>query len=1074
MNTQPTNEYLNRERLTDLAQFAVPDSHDLWPRIERDARASASGTTTPRKGILSLGLSRAWTAVGVLLIAATFAALGFGLAVLVLSNGHDQVPAAQTTATATPTSATATSTPIPPTPPAGASTPPLFQPDYPRDLDHIRETLDSVFVPTYVPDAYQLTGASVNTDPLLLFEASLVYRSGRRGIGGEAVGEFFIYQFPENWDADTHEPNFEEQTIDELTIRRPWHVRDRAAFYFQVEGRWLYISVFGESPENVDINPLVRIAKSIGEFSANGSVDWLTVSGITRHGFRNTALSDLHELVQGQSDEIHISVYLPGDLALESLWGSHDSDSITLEFVLPSYLKDGKRLERVTLSPSSYPTQYRDQVDVGGTTGYVFWGTSSSDVTLVFQHDGRWYRLVGYPANDQSALDELIKMALSLEVYGLSQQPSSAQTNTITPGTIPSREASHAKLETILSGETLDRYRALPPAYQEALGLYTWHNIPHDLVQSAVKDKIDQWGDAAIPLPELLGEDRADRFEGLQGEIVNHAHLLVSYYVLILNTQSSDEARAESMQQYVDYIAPPDTEMPSTSEPDVDTSSSARAPMVAWPPLEKVLTKTALARLDLLGPRIRERVIDIHAISSSGESDIKTTAIALALYEMFLLKAQAGLEMPSLEETLIGDDLATFKNLSQADRDSAESFFQRGLFSLHYVGAAGHPPNSTIPKPSPDILAKEATFAMEWVLPTANSEALQSRSAEPPPIQPQTTPNSWVSENGFIQFTTGDDPLDDPLPGTHPWCIPPARPPEHPGPWLVPSELPEGMEQTIRDQMFQLTMYRAFRRSTDRISMTQAVCATRKLNPLTYRAIPVGDRTAYVVAHVTRSTDGSDPVFNPNAAISLIMDIGHGTVEFSVFGSVTVDELVAMASSLVPEELTDAETGPYPQAVLDELGTGFGPVYVPAKLPDGYEMFGQLHTRQDALAPMTTRLSYVRKSDNYCVFRLNQAGLRRKFPDVVQRAQRGDETTYATTDENGQQITARAKWGTVDIDGITIYAQEFPAQPRNQFTEVYFQSHEVWFNLTISTSPYCDHSLKMVAEIAASLKPLQP
>ena len=62
------------------------------------------------------------------------------------------------------------------------------------------------------------------------------------------------------------------------------------------------------------------------------------------------------------------------------------------------------------------------------------------------------------------------------------------------------------------------------------------------------------------------------------------------------------------------------------------------------------------------------------------------------------------------------------------------------------------------------------------------------------------------------------------------------------------------------------------------------------------------------------------------------MDIGHGTVEFYVFGSVTVDEgsvtvdeLVAMASSLVPEELTDAEKGPYPQAVLDELGTGFGP-----------------------------------------------------------------------------------------------------------------------------------------------------
>ena len=55
MNTQPMDEYLNRERLTDLAQFAVPDGHDLWPKIERAARASSSSLATPRTGILSLG-----------------------------------------------------------------------------------------------------------------------------------------------------------------------------------------------------------------------------------------------------------------------------------------------------------------------------------------------------------------------------------------------------------------------------------------------------------------------------------------------------------------------------------------------------------------------------------------------------------------------------------------------------------------------------------------------------------------------------------------------------------------------------------------------------------------------------------------------------------------------------------------------------------------------------------------------------------------------------------------------------------------------------------------------------------
>ena len=95
MSTLTMDEFLNHKRLTDLAQFAVPDGHDLWPEIERAARRAANAGPTSRSSVLSLGLSVAWTAVGVLLIAATFAALGFGLAVLVLSNGPRSVPAAQ-------------------------------------------------------------------------------------------------------------------------------------------------------------------------------------------------------------------------------------------------------------------------------------------------------------------------------------------------------------------------------------------------------------------------------------------------------------------------------------------------------------------------------------------------------------------------------------------------------------------------------------------------------------------------------------------------------------------------------------------------------------------------------------------------------------------------------------------------------------------------------------------------------------------------------------------------------------------------------------------------------------------
>ena len=765
MNTQPMDEYLNRERLTDLAQFAVPDGHDLWPKIERAARASSSSLATPRTGILSLGLSRAWTAVGVLLIAATFAALGFGLAVLVLSNGHDQVPAAPVTptpaaATATPippTPSTSSATPMPPTQQADANTPPLYEADYPKDLDHIRDTLGSVFVPTYVPDGYQLTEAEVNINELrrlvmwVEHEAALRYGNGFRGIEGTPIGEFSILQFPEGWDptklnpdfgeVSALNPEFEESTVDGLTIWQDPELQS-PGFHFQVDGRWLWISVFGAPNDTVDLNELVKVAKSVKRFGEGDPVDWLAVSGITRHGFENTALADLDDFIEGRNDALHLYAYLPRGLGLRSVWVSEDTGDLTLEFVLPSYLNDGKRLERVTLKTRSYAIRYRDQVDVGGSTGYVFWDTSSSEVTLVFQHDGRWFELNGSPAADRSVLDELIRMAISLELF------------------MPSE--------------------------------------PHE-----------------------------------------------------------------------------------------------RAP-----------------------------------------------------------------------------------------------------------------------------------------------------------VQTPSTPDSWVSQNGFIQFTTGDDSFDDPLPGTHPWCFPPTRAPEDPGPWLVPSKLPEGMEQTVRDQISPHSVLRTFQSTTDRISMTQSLCAIRQLNPVTYKEIQVGFRTAYVTAGVKPSTDGSTPVFDPNVARSLVMDIGYGVVSFNVFGAVTVDELVAMADSLVPEELTDAEEGPYPQVVIDALGTSFGPIYVPGKLPDGYEIFGQLIPQPQGPVK-ASRLSYVRTRGNDCLLYLMQAARGQRLLNVAVPA--------------------------VVIEGVSLKtALKPPVPPADQYTTVHFKYEDVWFGVMINRSSSCDHSLEMVAEIAASMEPLQP
>ena len=754
MNTQPMDQYLNRERLTDLAQFAVPDGHDLWPKIERAARASASGMTTQRPGILSLGLSRAWTAVGILLIAATFAALGFGLAVLVFSNGQRSVPAGQPEATATATGVTSTVQGVP------------------------------------------------------------------------------------------------------------------------------------------------------------------TVTG---------------EVQEGQN-------------------GSAD-------------------------------------VEAAG------------------------------------------------------------------------------NLESLLSSEVLARFRELPEEYREALRAYQVFGVSDDVVPTVVAEKMAQWPDNPRAVSDLLDADRYATFEELTaihpqlGDTVRtnrYAILFLGYYPYVVQNEETSEDRSQAMAVLVDAMA--------------EEFSVGAIPQVPDPELADVIVPSAVEVLDDLGPRLREA---IRTRRTDEMVDVQSLAIELLTLEVMLLKIEPGLETPTLAENLSAEDQEVFDSLATDIREAAEGRYTRAVLR-QMKSFATSPDHPTVSLPEEDVLKDSAKEGFEFARRLAEQQSGTSATTG----QTATTPDSWVSENGFIQFTTGDTSLedlsDDPLPGTHPWCTHPSRIPEKPGgPWLVPSKLPEGMEQTVREQASPQIMLRAFRNATDHISMMQEVCAIRQLSPVSYTAIPIGDRTAYVVAAVKPSADGDTPEFDPNVARSLVMDIGYGVVSFNVFGSVTVDELVSMAASLVPEELSESEQGPYPQVVLDALGTSFGPVYVPGKLPDGYEMLGQLQARQEALGPRTSRLSYVRATDGLCVFHLSQAALRRQFPDVVQRAQRGDETTFTVTDDTGQSIRATAKWGTVEFDGVTLYAQEFSARPRREYADVYFQSQEVWFNLTINTSPYCDHSLEMVAEIASSLEPLQ-
>ena len=304
-------------------------------------------------------------------------------------------------------------------------------PDSPADLDHVRETVGSVFLPTYLPNGYRLEGASVNDNPIpdrrRGREASLGYANGFTGIGGELDGFFFIYQFPEGWDGDSHIPPFKELTIEGLPVRRVVDLHqdlpEFPAFWFQVDGRWLWISVQGGFAANVDRDELARIAKSVDQFSGSDPVDWLTVAGVTEYGFNDVnPIASLETIVE-KKGTVYVPSYLPSELGLHSVWLFEYTEDIWLQFRSPDYLDDA-HLDGAILMTLSHPIQYADQVDVGDSTGYIRWGVSSSeegisssDVSLVFEHDGHWFALEVFPASDPAVLDELIKIALSLSQH---------------------------------------------------------------------------------------------------------------------------------------------------------------------------------------------------------------------------------------------------------------------------------------------------------------------------------------------------------------------------------------------------------------------------------------------------------------------------------------------------------------------------------------------------------------------------------------------------------------------------------------------------------------------------------
>ena len=275
-------------------------------------------------------------------------------------------------------------------------------------------------------------------------------------------------------------------------------------------------------------------------------------------------------------------------------------------------------------------------------------------------------------------------------------------------------------VEALLSGDTLARYRALPPAYQQALELYAEVGVSSDLIPAVVQDKIDQWGDHTIPLSELVGGERVKRLERLRDISIptTYGSLLAGYYVFLLNTEPDGQRRADAMGKLVDVIAPPAP--PNTVGLDVDEATDPNPPpppMMDWPDLKTFLAPTALARLDTLAHGLQEAIRRPLSVDPTGQvfpDRIKDVAAFMPMYEVFALKADADIKLPKLENALTGEDRAAFLAFSAEVRERGEQFFRTSLV-ISYLSEAVQPGGApAVSTWSPEILDQMAAAGLEY------------------------------------------------------------------------------------------------------------------------------------------------------------------------------------------------------------------------------------------------------------------------------------------------------------------------------------------------------------------------
>ena len=280
----------------------------------------------------------------------------------------------------------------------------------------------------------------------------------------------------------------------------------------------------------------------------------------------------------------------------------------------------------------------------------------------------------------------------------------------------------------------------------------------------------------------------------------------------------------------------------------------------------------------------------------------------------------------------------------------------------------------------------------------------------------------------------------------------------------VPSYLPDGFSHGDMRLLTESSVAQLFEGGDTTLMVVQSPSASLTAKVGSVKPIDVNGRSGFLV-HGGWSSFDESAVWDRGKGLTLLLEMDDAMVSLHDEESrLTKQQLVSIGESLEPNpEILSRllEEAAHPQRIADELPSGFGTLYLPSYLPEGYVAYGGEARPEWGY----TELRY--RNSLWCALTINQHAQGSPMgPEIARRAAFGPHETRV---ENGNQFHIGYRVAPKPESGITFYLSD----PHPGLSNEHWFAHEgIWFNFRIDTPSVCNSlDIQEVARIAKSLTP---